>query len=73
VPSDPSDAPDSAHLTGFDDHETRGSGSLKDQLRAGARLDLTAASFLWQRRPRQARRLLGRASDVLDWLAQAQA
>ena len=42
---------------------------MRDELRAGACLDLVAASFLWNRFPRQAQRLLERANDVLFWLA----
>ena len=68
------DDSDLAHLTAFDEprDEDATARSMKDELRTGAQQDLTAAAFLWKRHPRHARRLLTRASDMLDWLAGAQ-
>ena len=69
------DDTDLADLTDLDEsrHDDATARSMKDELRTGARQDLTAAAFLWKRHPRHARRLLTRASDMLDWLAGAQA
>jgi hypothetical protein len=70
VSSDRSDASDDlADLTGFSEDDARDPGGMRSELWAGVRQDLTAAAFLWRRRPRHARRLLERATDMLDWLA----
>jgi hypothetical protein len=71
VPDDRFDDIDLADLTDFDESrdDDATARSMKDELRTGAQHDLTAAAFLWKRHPRQAQRLLTRASDMLDWLA----
>ena len=42
---------------------------MYNEMHAAACLNLVAASFLWQRHPRHARRLLETAADLLYWLA----
>jgi hypothetical protein len=68
VPTDPL-AEDLADITDFEELDNRADAAfMRDELLGGVRHDLIAASFFWQQRPRHARRLLQRATDVLDFL-----